>query len=124
IVPTTEYVIRTCRSRLFTPAQNIYTPAQCLFTGFQYKDKIPFPPSFSKGCASHTDPKLALRTALLEAVEADALMVRWYTLTKSRRVLIDDPTLRDMIAEIFCDLDVEIVPYEYTMPGMPGHAFA
>jgi ribosomal protein S12 methylthiotransferase accessory factor YcaO len=28
-----------------------------------------------------------------------------------------------MIAEIFTDLDVEIVPYEYTLPSMPGHAF-
>jgi thiazole/oxazole-forming peptide maturase SagD family component len=109
---------------LFNPGQDICIPAQCLFTGVQFEDEIPFVTSFSKGCASHTDPKLALRTALLEAVEADALMVRWYTLTKSRRVLIDDPTLRDMIAEIFRDLDVEIVPYEYTMPGMPGHAFA
>ena len=50
-------------------------------------------------------------------------MIRWYTLTKSRRVILDDPILRDMIAEIFSDLDVEIVPYEYTMPGMPGHSF-
>ena len=32
--------------------------------------------SFSKGCASHTAPKLALQSALLEAVEADALIVR------------------------------------------------
>ena len=109
---------------LFNPGQDICIPAQCLFTGVQFEDEIPFVTSFSKGCASHTDPKLALRTALLEAVEADALMVRWYTLRKSRRVLIDDPTLRDMIADIFRELDVEILPYEYTMPGMPGHAFA
>src|ERR1022692_1711884 len=109
---------------LFNPGKQICIPAQCLFTGVQFEDEIPFMSSFSKGCASHTTPKLALRTALLEAVEADALMIRWYTLTKSRRVILDDPILRDMIAEIFCDLDVEIVPYEYTMPGMPGHAFA
>ena len=109
---------------LFNPGQDICIPAQCLFTGVQFEDEIPFVSSFSKGCASHTDPKLALRTALLEAVEADALMVRWYTLRKSRRVILDDPTLRAMIADIFCDLDVEIVPYEYTLPGMPGHTFA
>jgi thiazole/oxazole-forming peptide maturase SagD family component len=109
---------------LFNPGKDICIPAQCLFTGVQFEEEIPFITSFSKGCASHTVPKLALRTALLEAVEADALMIRWYTLTKSRRVILDDPILRDMISEIFCDLDVEIVPYEYTMPGMPGHAFA
>jgi len=109
---------------LFKPGKDICIPAQCLFTGVQFEDEIPFLTSFSKGCASHTDPKRALRSALLEAVEADALMIRWYTLTKPRRVILDDPTLRDMIAEIFSDVDVEIVPYEYSMPGMPGHAFA
>ena len=109
---------------LFSPSKDICIPAQCLFTGVQFEDEIPFITSFSKGCASHTGPKLALRSALLEAVEADALMIRWYTLAKSRRVILDDPILRDMIAEIFSDLDVEIVPYEYTMPGMPGHSFA
>jgi thiazole/oxazole-forming peptide maturase SagD family component len=108
---------------LFNPSKDICIPAQCLFTGVQFEDEIPFMTSFSKGCASHTVPKLALRTALLEAVEADALMIRWYALTKSRRVVLDDPILRDMITDIFSDLDVEIVPYEYTMPGMPGHAF-
>lgn len=108
---------------LFNPGKDICVPAQCLFTGLSFQDEIPFVTSFSKGCASHTDPKLALRSALLEAVEADAIMIRWYTLTKSRRVILDDPILRDMITEIFSDLDVEIVPYEYTIPGMPGHAF-
>lgn len=108
---------------LFMPGKDVCIPAQCLFTGVQLEDEIPFMTSFSKGCASHTLPKLALRTALLEAVEADALMIRWYTRTKSRRVIVDDPMLRDMIAEIFSDLDVEVLPYEYTMPGMPGHAF-
>ena len=108
---------------LFKPGNYICIPAQCLFTGVQFEDEIPFVSSFSKGCASHTCPKLALRSAILEAVEADALMIRWYTLTKSRRVILDDPILRDMIAEIFSDLDVEILPYEYTLPGMPGHAF-
>jgi thiazole/oxazole-forming peptide maturase SagD family component len=109
---------------LFNRNKDICIPAQCLFTGLRFEDEIPFVSAFSKGCASHTDPKLALRTALLEAVEADALMIRWYTLMKSRRVILDDPILGDMIAEIFSDLDVEIVPYEYTMPEMPGHAFA
>ena len=70
-----------------------------------------------EGLRSHTSPKLALRTALLEAVEADALMIRWYTLTKSRRVIVDD-------AQIFGDLAVELISYEYTIPGSPGHVFA
>src|SRR5262249_3835059 len=109
---------------LFTPGKDICIPAQCLFTGAQFEGEIPFVSSFSKGCASHTVPKLALRTALLEAIEADALMIRWYTVRKSRRIILDDPILSDMIADIFSDLDVEIVPYEYTIPGMPGHVFA
>jgi thiazole/oxazole-forming peptide maturase SagD family component len=109
---------------LFNPSKDICIPAQCLFTGLQFDGEIPFVTAFSKGCASHTNPKLALRTALLEAVEADALMIRWYTLTKPRRVILDDPILNKMIADIFSDIDVEIVPYQYTMPGMPGHVFA
>lgn len=122
ITPDDQISWMWCPS-LFNPGKDICIPAQFLFTGVQFEDEIPFVTSFSKGCASHTIPKLALRTALLEAVEADALMIRWYTLAKSRRVILDEPTLCDMIAEIFSDLDVEIVPYEYTMPGMPGHAF-
>jgi thiazole/oxazole-forming peptide maturase SagD family component len=109
---------------LFNPGKDICIPAQCLFTGLHFDDEIPFVTAFSKGCASHTNPKLALRTALLEAVEADALMIRWYTLTKPRQVILDDPILNKMIASIFSDIDVEIVPYQYTMPGMPGHVFA
>jgi thiazole/oxazole-forming peptide maturase SagD family component len=123
ITPDDQISWMWCPS-LCKPGKDICIPAQCLFTGLEFQDEIPFMTSFSKGCASHTVPKLALRSALLEAVEADALMVRWYALTKARRVLLDDPILRGMIAEIFCDLDVEIVPYEYTMPGMPGHVFA
>lgn len=109
---------------LFEPSRRICVPAQCLFTGMRLGDEIPFITAFSKGCASHTDANLALRSALLEAVEADALMVRWYALAKARRVVVDDPTLRGMIAEIFSDLDAEIIPFEYTMDGMPGHVFA
>ena len=109
---------------LFTPGREICIPAQCLFTGLRFDDEIPFVTAFSKGCASHTSPKLALRTALLEAVEADALMIRWYALTKSRRVILDDPILKDMIAQIFGDLAVELISYEYTIPGSPGHVFA
>ncbi len=122
ITPDDQISWMWCPS-LFNPGRHICIPAQCLFTGVQFDNETPFITSFSKGCASHTNPKLALRSALLEAVEADALMIRWYTLTKSRRVILDDPTLRDMIAEIFSDLDVELVPYDYTMPGMPGHVF-
>jgi thiazole/oxazole-forming peptide maturase SagD family component len=108
---------------LFAQGRDICIPAQCLFTGLQMADEIPFVSSLSKGCASHTVPELALRTALLEAVEADALMIRWYTGMKARRIILDDPVLLDMLAEIFGELDVEIVPYEYTLPDMPGHAF-
>ena len=109
---------------LIEPGKEICIPAQCIFTGLHFHDEIPFMTSFSKGTASHTAPKLALRSAILEAVEADALMIRWYALTKARRVVLDDPVLQDLIAEIFSEVDVEIVPYEYTMPGMPGHVFA
>ncbi|MBV9941046.1 MAG: YcaO-like family protein, partial [Solirubrobacterales bacterium] len=82
---------------LFDSGKDIAVPAQCLFTGAQLRDEIPFITSFSKGCASHTVPELALRSALLEAVEADALMIRWYALMKARRVVVDDPVLQDLL---------------------------
>lgn len=109
---------------LFDPSRTVCIPAQCLFTGLRHGDEIPFVTSFSKGCASHTSPQRALRSALLEAVEADALMLRWYSLARAPRVVMDDPTLVELTAEIFSELDVEIVPYDFTMPGMPGHTFA
>ncbi|MFG1610494.1 YcaO-like family protein [Actinoplanes sp. NPDC049265] len=109
---------------LVEPGKEICIPAQCLFTGLHAHDEIPFITSFSKGCASHTTRKLALRSAIMEAVEADALMARWYALVKARRVVLDDPVLQGLIAEIFHEVNVDVVPYEYTMPGMPGHVFA
>jgi thiazole/oxazole-forming peptide maturase SagD family component len=123
ITPDDKISWMWCRS-LFKDDREICIPAQCLFTGLSFRDEIPFISSFSKGCASHSSPKLALRSALLEAVEADALMIRWYALAKARRVIIDDPVLAAMIGDIFGELDVDVLPYEYTMPGMPGHVFA
>ncbi len=111
---------------LFDGNREIYVPVQVLFTGYQpgkIQKDCSFAFGFSKGTSTHTDIKKALKGAILEAVESDATMVRWYTKMKSRRVIIDDPTLLSIISEILGEFSYEIIAYHYNLPDMPGHSF-
>jgi len=111
---------------LFSPGDGMCIPAQLLFTGLrqdaQHLEKL-FSPGFSKGAAAHSSLKKALKSAILESIEADAFMIRWYTKKKSARVLIDDPVLQTMITEMLGELDIDVDIYQYSLPEMPGHVF-
>ncbi|NOX62161.1 MAG: streptolysin associated protein SagD [Chloroflexi bacterium] len=109
---------------LFEPGKEICVPAQLIFTGFRHEhgEKL-FLPGFSKGAAAHTNPIKSLIGAILEAIEADAFMIRWYTHQKMRQVIIDNITLIQLISEFMSELDFEIIVYEYSLPDMPAHSF-
>jgi len=111
---------------LFDPEREIYIPTQFLFLGTAAgkgaKEKM-FIPAFSKGAAAHTDIKKAMKSAIMESIEADALMVRWYTDEKPKRVNIDDPALGAIISEFVGKLDMELICYEFSLPDMPAHSF-
>lgn len=111
---------------IFDKNREIYIPAQLLFTGYQVNKDLGekfFSPGFSKGTAAHVDLKKALKGAIIEAVEADALMIRWYTSMKSRKVIIDNPTLLNVISELLGGFSYEILAYEYNLPELPGNTY-
>lgn len=111
---------------LFDSQKEIYVPTQFLFLGTSTeqdaKEKM-FIPAFSKGTAAHTDIKKAIKSAIMEYIEADALMIRWYTDEKPKRVKIDDPALGAVISEFIGKLDMDLICYQFTLSDMPAHSF-
>lgn len=108
---------------LMDPGNDIWIPAQLLFVGYKpnrkYGEKI-FAPTFSTGTASYTNTKKALINALIEYVQIDAFIIRWYTHMKSKRVIIDNETLAYVLEK--CGLGknsiYEIIPLDYTLPDI------
>jgi thiazole/oxazole-forming peptide maturase SagD family component len=113
-------------SSIYDPEKEIFVPAQLLFTGYQTNTSVGeqyFAPGFSKGSASHTDFKKALKSAILEYVEADALMINWYTGRKCKKIILDDPTLLNMLSDLLGKQSYELMPFEYSLDELPGHTF-
>jgi thiazole/oxazole-forming peptide maturase SagD family component len=109
---------------LFDPHQHICVPAQLLFTGLRRdrsgSEKL-FVPGFSKGAAAHVTVEKALKGAILESIEADAFMIRWYAAHKARRLLMDDLTLLSIMSKTMAELDYEVVAIDLTLPDVPGY---
>lgn len=109
---------------LFNPHQQICVPAQLLFTGLRKErlgsEKL-FVPGFSKGAAAHVTVEKALKGAILESIEADAFMIRWYAAVKARRLLMDDLTLLSIMSTMMSELDYEVVAFDFTLPDIPGY---
>ncbi|MBO4471195.1 MAG: YcaO-like family protein [Clostridia bacterium] len=108
---------------VFDPNREIYIPAQLMFTGFNnLADEKLFSPGFSKGAAAHTTLKNALKSALMESVEADAFSTGWYAKTYARRLIVDDENMLNLINQSIGDIDCEVFPFEYSLPDMPGYS--
>jgi thiazole/oxazole-forming peptide maturase SagD family component len=89
---------------LFEPGTDIWVPAQMLFVGYQVNQRqreVPFCPGFSTGTAAHTDWLSALQNALLEFIEIDALMLRWYTNRAARAIIIDEMSTPALVPDLF-----------------------
>lgn len=111
---------------IFEAGKEILIPAQMLFTGYRTNAEVKekrFIPGFSKGSAAHTSIKKALKSAILESIEADAEMIQWYTSQKARRVIIDETTPLEIVSELLGQSDYEILPCEFSLSGMPAHTF-
>jgi len=108
---------------IFDKNREIYIPAQLLFIGFrnEKENEALFAPGFSKGAAAHVTLENALEAAVMEAVEADAFTINWYTSRKTRRIIIDDENLIEIIEEAVKDIDCEVLPLEFSLEGAPGH---
>ncbi|WP_456394247.1 YcaO-like family protein [Thermococcus sp.] len=111
---------------LFKSNREIYTPAQVLFIGYlpmKYNEKR-YLPAFSTGTASHLSLENALLGSLMEWIEIDAVMTRWYTKLPSPRIIIDDQLLSGAHFEILReDSPYEVVPLYMSLPDLPIHVF-
>ncbi|WP_040210961.1 YcaO-like family protein [Clostridium polynesiense] len=103
--------------------REILIPAQLLFIGFRNKREREaiFAPGFSKGAASHVTLENALESAMMESVEADAFTINWYTSRKTRKIIVDDESLLEIIIKTTKDIQCDVLPLEFSLEGMPGH---
>lgn len=73
--------------------KTVWVPAQLLFIGYQLRGGEPWLSSaITTGSAAHTDPNLALRSALLEMIQLDGAMGHWYSGSTAPRILPDTRT--------------------------------
>lgn len=107
---------------LFDPNESICIPVQFLYTGVKLETRSVS--AFSKGTAAHRSKKRALKAALLEIIEADAFMLKWYTDQRPRKVNIDDDVLQDMCGELKGSLEYDLLFEDLSMPEFPGHVFS
>lgn len=111
---------------LFDREKEYYVPAQNFFLSHIIrrgkKEKV-FIGGFSKGSASHKNIKLALKSAITEIVECDACMIKWYTDSKVKEVVIDDDVLNETINTILRDIDYKIRVFDYTIDKKLGYVF-
>lgn len=111
---------------LFDREKEYYVPAQNFFLSHiirrEKKEKV-FIGGFSKGSASHKNIKLALKSAIIEIVECDACMIKWYTESKVKEVVIDDDVVNETINTILRDIDYKIRVFDYTIDKKLGYVF-
>lgn len=107
---------------LFDPEEKICIPAQFLHPGlvFEVEEKR-FITSLSKGTAAHRTTKQALKAAIVEVMEADAFMLRWYTDLSTRKINVDDELLLELLSEVKGGLDCEVLLEDLSMPEFPVH---
>jgi len=71
----------------------VWVPAQFFIVGYTIKDTKGekwIMPAVTTGTASHTEPALAFRNALLELIQIDAAMGHWYSSSIAPRIELDE----------------------------------
>ncbi len=109
---------------LFDKDTTIFIPMQFLFLGYMIREDLGekmFMPSFSKGSAAHVNTNLALSSAILEAIEADAFMLNWYTDRKAKIIEYDDIDFIKMVDRILGDTPYDLTLYDFSMDHVPGY---
>ena len=111
---------------LFDKEKEYYILAQNFFLSHiirKDKNEKVFIGGFSKGSASHKNIKLALKSAITEIIECDACMIKLYTDSKVKEVIIDDDVLNETINTILRDIDYKIRVFDYTVDKKLGYVF-
>lgn len=112
---------------LVRAGETTYIPMQCLFIGYHVREDLGekiFVPSFSKGSATHVNIYKALESAIMEAVEADAFMLNWYTDVRSRRLEPDNLELIGLTEKIIGKTPYDLTLYDFSMDDLPGSVIA
>ncbi len=81
-------------------------------------------PSFSKGSAAHINGYKALESAILEAIEADAFMLNWYTKKKAKKIRQDNIEFMEISKKNSWKDPYDLTLYDMSMDGVPGYVFA
>ena len=108
---------------------DVLVPAQAVVVGYvprQSGGEPWFTAAVTTGSAAHTDPRRALRSALLELIEVDTTMGHWYSGEDARRIVLDSRVQRvaDLVAR-----DVPAHGLTYTFhylrnPDLEAHVVA
>lgn len=112
---------------LTKPGKTTFIPMQCLFIGYHIREDLGekiFVPSFSKGSAAHVNIYKALESAIMEAIEADAFMLNWYTNAKGRKLKPDSLELMHISDKILGDTPYSLSLYDFSMENLPGSVIA
>jgi thiazole/oxazole-forming peptide maturase SagD family component len=113
---------------LFDPGIEIWTPAQMLFVGYPINraaGEVAFCPGFSTGTAAHSTVEKALQNAMLEFIEIDALMLRWYTQMPAPLVAIDNLNVAALAPKLLgADSQYEVLGTDLrVLKGVDAHVF-
>lgn len=113
---------------LLDPDCEIAVPAQMLFVGYKpnrERGEVSFSPGFSTGTAAHTSFENALQNALMESVQIDALMLKWYTGCTSPAVIADDMTVSRLVPKLLAaDSRYEVLALDLrVLPQVDAHVF-
>lgn len=113
---------------LVRPGEEVWVPAQLFFLAFRPQAGHPHKtvvPSFSTGTAAHRTAIQALVNALIEAIQTDAFVIRWYARLPARRVVVDDPAVLEVLDRLGLGPDsaYEIIALDYGLPDLPLPVF-
>jgi thiazole/oxazole-forming peptide maturase SagD family component len=86
---------------------------------------VAFCPGFSTGTAAHVTVEKALQNAMLEFIEIDALMLRWYTEMASPLVSIDNLEVAALAPRMLSpDSEYEVLGLDLrVLKGVDAHVF-
>lgn len=109
---------------LVNPGEKVWTPVQLLSIGYKPREDLgekAIIASFSKGSAAHISHAKALESAILEAVEADAFMLHWYTELKGAELKNDHLDFMRFVDNTFGGTPYDLRLFDLSMEDTHGY---
>jgi thiazole/oxazole-forming peptide maturase SagD family component len=124
-----EQVLAWVRTKSLIDGARVWAPAQMVLVGYAAKTELGekrIAPAVTTGTAAHTDVEIALRSALLEAIQLDSSIGHWYSSWQAYRIENDSRT--DVISRLidkYCShLGPEIEFFWIPNVDLPGFTIA